>query len=202
MEPLDLRDVVKRLWKIEAQNRNIKRGGVIILALAAASLLIGQASPKSRVIEAEKFILYDSRGMTRAQLTMLASVGPRLSMTDNDGTERVVMGLTSDGAPLLGFKDKQGKVVRLDLSLDEDDSPVLRFWDKQGKARAALRLDADDSPALRFFDKDGKDYTLQARLSDAPSMYMACLQRKENDPKVDCTEYRMATEILMNMLRP
>ncbi len=51
--------VVERLEKLERQNRRMKQAGAVALVLAAAVLLIGQA-PRTRIVEANEFILKDS----------------------------------------------------------------------------------------------------------------------------------------------
>ena len=64
----DLTAVVERLETVERQNRRMKRVGLIAIGLVGAVFVMGQAEPKSRVVEAEQFIVRDSRGQKRALL--------------------------------------------------------------------------------------------------------------------------------------
>jgi hypothetical protein len=59
--------ILKRLTKVEKQNRRMKCAGMALLALACCALLMGQTSSK-RTVEAEKIILRDSQGHVRIQL--------------------------------------------------------------------------------------------------------------------------------------
>lgn len=57
-----------RLDRLERENRWLKRiGGVVLVGLAAV-VLMGQAGPRNRIVEAEKFVLVDKGGKVRAVL--------------------------------------------------------------------------------------------------------------------------------------
>ena len=64
---LDWTAVVERLEKLERQNRRMKQACAAVLILAAAVLLMGQASP-NRTVEANEFLLIDRKGRTLAEL--------------------------------------------------------------------------------------------------------------------------------------
>lgn len=49
----DMQAMLKRLEKLENENRSLKRAGLLGLTAVGALLLMGQAAPKSRMIEAE-----------------------------------------------------------------------------------------------------------------------------------------------------
>ena len=56
--------------KIERQNTTIKLVGLAMLIVASAVVLMGQASPQSRIINADAFVLKDAGGKMRASLRM------------------------------------------------------------------------------------------------------------------------------------
>jgi len=101
--------VLERLDRLERQNRRLKRAGLLVLTAVGALLLMGQATPKSRTIEAEKFVLKDPAGKTRAVLSMIFD-GPHLALNDLDGNPRVDLAVR-DGAPTLTMLDAKGNVT-------------------------------------------------------------------------------------------
>ncbi len=60
--------LARRLDRVERENRWLKRAGLVALAVIAAVVLVGQAMPKSRIVEAAKFVLTDANGKVRAVL--------------------------------------------------------------------------------------------------------------------------------------
>jgi hypothetical protein len=87
-----------RVSRLEAQLRWWRRGGLAALIVAASLVLMGQARPFGKVVEAEKFIVRDSRGRIRAILgPSTSSLKPSehvigleqgLFFYDDDGTYR------------------------------------------------------------------------------------------------------------------
>ena len=60
----------QRLSHLERENRRFKYGGVLLLIVIAALIMMGQAKPSkvAKVIEAERFVLKDDEGKVRATL--------------------------------------------------------------------------------------------------------------------------------------
>lgn len=152
-ETPDLEAVVKRLEKVESQNRRLKWAGGLVLVVLCAVVLMGQASPKKRIVEAEQFILRDVDGNMRAFLSLVED-SPSLVLHDKHGNPVVLLGVFQDGSPSLAFFDKQHNPCAV-LSVS-DGSPSLTLRDKDGKIRAKLSLFDDGSPSLALRDKDGK----------------------------------------------
>jgi hypothetical protein len=149
----ELAVVVARLNRIEKQNARLRAAGVIILLLAVASVLMGQALPRSRVIEGEAFILKDGQGKTRARLSLRTGFSPGLELYDKDGNVRALLGADPDSSSGLLFFDEEQK-PRASLGLNVD-GPRLWFADKSNKTRASINLSPDGSPGLELLDKDG-----------------------------------------------
>lgn len=85
-EPQSIRE---RLERLERQNRWFKRAGVAALLLAAAVVVMGQARP-SRTVTANKFVLQDRQGRTRAILEDSAG-RTTLTFLDTAGRGRMVL---------------------------------------------------------------------------------------------------------------
>ena len=62
--------LARRLDRVERENRWLKRWGALALAVMAAVVLMGQAtgSKVAKVVEAERFVVRDASGNTRAVL--------------------------------------------------------------------------------------------------------------------------------------
>lgn len=109
----EYRELQQRLAKLEKQNRTFRRTAIALLVAVGAVLLMGQAAPKHRVIEAEKFVLTDAAGRMRANLS-----------TNEGRTMLMLYALHGDSG--------------LQLSVDDKDNPVIMFHGKKGEPNAAL----------------------------------------------------------------
>ena len=104
MEPeaSDWQAVVGRLEKLERQNRRLKQVGAVVLILAAAVLLMGQALPY-QTVEANEFVLKDSRsGKVRGRFHMYGN-DPQLWLMNENGQNRAVFGMGAGGSELTLF---------------------------------------------------------------------------------------------------
>jgi hypothetical protein len=102
----ELGAVVARLEKVERQNRRLRGAGIAVVVLAAAGLLMGQAMPKARIVEAEGFVLKDGAGKVRAELAVTED-RPGLALYDENGKPRAVLSVGKAG-PGLGLYDENG----------------------------------------------------------------------------------------------
>ena len=165
--------LVKRLNRLERENRRLKRAGVIALAVMTAVVLMGKATAGkvAKVVEAEGFVLRDARGTVRARLETLSFGKVQLVLFDKDEKPQSILGVGSDGPglilggkegttflsnTLLLFSGKDFK-VRLGMTLFPPQEPGLILAGSNGKHRAKLILGDDGAPALRFLDPDGKN---------------------------------------------
>ena len=103
----ELAAVVARLEKVERQNRRLRGAGIAVAVLAAAGLLMGQAMPTVRIVQAEGFQLKDGQGKVRAGLGM-DKEGPVLFLADENGKPRAELAVGKAG-PGLGLYDENGK---------------------------------------------------------------------------------------------
>jgi len=105
----ELAAVVARLEKVERQNRRLKRVGVVVLALAVAGMVMGQAMPRARIVEAEEFVLKDAARNVRAELAAFKD-GPALTLLDENGKSRATLAVDKPG-PMLLLHDENDKTI-------------------------------------------------------------------------------------------
>ena len=125
-------DLEQRLARLERGNRRMKRIGALVLLVAAAALLSGQAKGKDlQDLEVGSLTLKDKAGKTRARLRALEDGPVVLGLFDKDETLRATLGALEDGTVTLALCDKDGK-PRAMLSVDADESPALTLRDAKG----------------------------------------------------------------------
>jgi hypothetical protein len=146
-------DFAERLARLERENRRIKLlAGIAVLVLAGFALI--GPSPESNENRAERFLLTDAAGKTRASLGVTAE-GPELLFLDENNRSRSSIGATADGARFRLF-DAQGR-VRARLAAGQKGTE-LSFLDSTGIARAGLVLTAglSGTPTLDLRDRTGR----------------------------------------------
>lgn len=154
MNESELRVVTERLGRLERQNGRLKLTGAFVLLGIAALLLMGQARPGARSVEAHRFVVRDPLGRPRAVLGAVADIWG-LHLYDQQGKGRAGLTVAADGTSRLGFYDRDGK-SRAILDVTADGGATVGFYDRGGKARAQLSVAPDGSLGLGFFDKDGQ----------------------------------------------
>ena len=148
----ELAAVVARLEKVEQQNRRLKTVGIVVLALAVAGMVMGQAMPRARIVEAEGFVLKDGAGKVRAKLYVVGKDGPGLALLDENGKDRAWLGVGKYG-PRLTVYDENGK-DRVGLGVSKYGAG-LTVYDENGKDRAWLGV-GKYGPRLVQYDENGK----------------------------------------------
>ncbi len=146
-------NLARRLERVERENRRLKRVGVVALALIAGVVLVGQATPSNlaKKVKAEAFVLYDSTGNLRAQLSVNPEGVVHGSLIDMHIQPQFSVGLLPDGSVTLDL----GKRLSL-ASLGDDSAAALMVNGKNGKPRVGIGIGPDDVPFLRVMNKAGK----------------------------------------------
>jgi len=128
--------LTERVEKLERQNRRLKQVSAVALILAAAVLLMGQASP-NRTVEANEFILKDGNGMTRGKWSATGRF-PTFYFLRPNGKIAVNMGMTAwtDGkkfweGPHISLHGEDGNVLAL-LSVTQEGRSTLSLFDNEG----------------------------------------------------------------------
>jgi len=125
----------KRLDRLERESRRLKRATLVVIVGAAAALLMGQIAPHRpvRALEAEEFVLRDSRGQIRASLG--TTQGPNatvLQIHGDNGKPRTRVTVSGDGTSSLEVMDSSDH-VRLLLGVRENGLPRIWLGNEAGK---------------------------------------------------------------------
>jgi hypothetical protein len=133
-EPI-LDTLMQRLDRLERSSRRLKAMAVVVLLGAAAIVLMGQIPPHRfpRALEAEEFVLRDSRGQARATLGMTQNPAATLLRIDGDnGKPRTRLIVSNDGTASLEVLDSNER-VRVLLGVRENGVPRLWLGNESGK---------------------------------------------------------------------
>jgi hypothetical protein len=150
-----LKTIAERLEELEKQNRRMKRAGLFALAAASALLLMGQTAPQFRTVEAERFVLRDSKGKVRGALGMREN-GPRLELYDAEGDEKEARAVLAvvEHSPSLWLSGPKGNFVQVISNLE---ASALLVSDSDGKTRVQLGMGKGwPGPGIGFYDPNGK----------------------------------------------
>ena len=116
-------DVVRRLERLERENRNLRRAGLAAVALTGVAFLAG-ASAVCKTVWAERFVLKDSSNRERAVLTAYETGGvPQLSLLDAQGKAALTFGVADDGIAFMELPGDEGP-VRHAIRLSSDGTAV------------------------------------------------------------------------------
>lgn len=114
------------------RERRFTRALVLVVIALAAGFAMGQTRPgRSAVVEAEGFVLRDSRGRTRAHLSLIADGSVALGLANQSGDTRVALVVGVDGAPQLTLQDADGK-TRVIIGM-QPGGVGIRLQDATGK---------------------------------------------------------------------
>ena len=127
----------KRLAALERQNRWLKGIGFVGVTILAVGLLMGANKP-DKIVGAERFVVKDEKGITRAEFGM-TDMGPSLLLRDEAGMTRVRLDLYDSRSAGLDLYDEKGN-RRVCLSAFKEGS---NFWlfDEPGKPRVMVGVD-------------------------------------------------------------
>ena len=119
-------------------------------------MFIGYLSirPINRVdaIYTRGFNVTDDTGVVRNVLGVYTNGQPLLMMC-SPFAERLTLALDSDSDPILLFRGPE-REIRANLGLDSE-APELVFYDEQGNIRAHFGLKDDGSPFIHLLDEFG-----------------------------------------------
>jgi hypothetical protein len=158
----ELKVVIARLEKVEKENRRMKRAGALGLLAAGCVLVMGQARPAARAVEAQSFILQDAGGVKRAELVLEAGApgsqaSPVLRFLDAKGGDTLSLSSTrlelagkSDLGPDILLDDAKG-TARVDLGL-EHNAPFVILNDDKGVVREDMGFSEHGDPIFAMND--------------------------------------------------
>lgn len=155
-----------RIERLERQNRLFRRGALTCLIALVSVGLMGQTkhprkaatAPAAPVmpekIEAGSFIMKDSNGKVRAELSM-AATGPALKLLDESGTPLMTLSL-NDGSPqgpMMRFSDPQHN-AGVSVSVLEGMGSQLSLVGARPDIQARMEV-APDGTSFEMSDADG-----------------------------------------------
>jgi hypothetical protein len=162
--------IVARIERLEQQNRRLKLGSLVCFIALASIGLMGQTQRKTtrapapapapaplvlpKNIEAESFILKDSNGKARAELSM-GGTGPSFKLLDQSGSALVTLSLNdaAPGGPFLLLSDPQHH-AGLSMSVLENAGSQLLLTGERADIQAHLGVTSDGAN-LELSDQDG-----------------------------------------------
>lgn len=124
-----------RLARLERETRRSKTITLVVLLGAAAAVLMGQTAPHRppKSLEAEEFVLRDSRGQVRASLSVAQNPSATvLQINGENGKPRTRITVAGDGTSSLEVMDV-GEHVRVLLGVKDNGSPRLWLGNEAGK---------------------------------------------------------------------
>jgi hypothetical protein len=159
----DLQVILQRIGNLEAQNRRLRRGSVAILALLSAVILMGQAAPSPRVVEAQRFILKDSDGNVRGWMGTIGK-GSELSLGNVNAQPMMRLIVSTDSSDLHFFGSRKSG---MNLGLDSGN-PDVSMMGAEGNGRAGITF-GKDGPALTLEDAKGLSTIVGATQLEKPA---------------------------------
>lgn len=109
--------ILKRLEKVETENRRLKICGATLAIVVAAFVLMGQASAPPKIVEAERFVIKDSGGNIRGWLGVFGE-GSELTLGNSDKQPMMTLKV-SDDASDLHFYGSQHSGMNIGVEIGE-----------------------------------------------------------------------------------
>ena len=125
----------RRLARVERQNRWMRLGLLLVLAMAG-------------------YALYDELAIERTIVRQTLLESRELKLLDSNGNARMFVRMYSR-VPVLQVLDAKGK-PRMSLGLRFDDTPFIDLSDGKGRTRATFEMTESDAPALKLMDESGE----------------------------------------------
>lgn len=149
-----MESVLRRLNRMERENRRWKWLVAATLAMIGAAVVVSQTFPRT-VLEARKFVLRDAKGKSRAELGLMMDGTSILVLNDENEKPGVALSVLPDGPRTVSLLDTDGK-TRSVLTARADGDSGLRLFDKNRTHRASLDVNADGKPILRLSPENGE----------------------------------------------
>jgi hypothetical protein len=145
----EMQEIVKRLNEVEAQNRRLKWIGLSLLTVLSAFVLMGQAAPTPRVIEAQRFVLKDAKGNVRAWFGLLGQ-GSELTLGNINKEPKMALRVSEDASDLHFFG---GENSGMNLGVDFGN-PAIAMVGRAGRGGAGFAF-STTGPSVTLKDGNG-----------------------------------------------
>jgi hypothetical protein len=159
----ELQDILKRVDRLEAQNRRLKWGGISLLAVLSAFILMGQSAPTPRVIEAQRFVLKDAKGNIRAWWGLLGQ-GSELTLGTTNKQPKMSLKVSDDASDLHFFGNQNSG---MNLGLDSG-APSVSMLASASNGGSGITVSAAE-PSMVLKDGNGPSAILGAAQLKGPA---------------------------------
>ena len=154
--------VVRRLERVERENRRWKIATLLSVVALASVLVMGQTRPPTTV-EAREFIVRTAEGKRVMRLSAGPDGQPSLAFFDQQVEARILMYLYERGTPGISLLAAPPSKATLHLAAYGDGTPRIDWTDDNGSVRAKMGLssrgltNAEQSPYIVFLDQNGEN---------------------------------------------
>ncbi len=108
-----------------------------------------------KVLAAEEFQLFDSKGVLRAMLSTRDSDGfPQMEFYDDSHCGRISLGLDPAGNPHAGLLRKDGSCA-IGIGIDSGGQGGLAVYNSGGECILRIRVDPDETPMVEVVSEQG-----------------------------------------------
>jgi hypothetical protein len=165
----DLHSILARINRLEAQNRRLKRGSIVIMALLSCVILMGQVAPSPRVVEAQKFVLKDSDGNVRGWMGTIGK-GSELILGNVNAQPMIRLIVSTDSSDLHFFGTRKSG---MNLGLDSG-TPDISMIGLEGNGGAKITF-KEIGPSFSLEDAKGSSTIIGASQLEKPANHKANL---------------------------
>jgi hypothetical protein len=145
----ELQAIIRRVNNLETQNRRLKWSGLSLLVVFSALVLMGQATPTPKVIEAQRFVLKDGKGNVRAWLGLFGK-GSELTLGNINKQPKMTLKVSEDASDLHFYgSDNSGMNLGVDLG-----NPAIAMAGADGNGGADITF-SPSGPAITVQDREG-----------------------------------------------
>ena len=162
-ETPELRNLVERLGKLEKRNRRLERGLFAALTALSTIVVMGQAAPSPRIVEAQKFVLKDTSGNVRGWLGIIGN-GSELTLGNANAQPMISLEVSNDSGDL-HFYGSQRSGMNLGIN---SGNPSVSIVAADGQGGAAINF-GKNGPSLNLQDGNGFSTLIGASQTKNPN---------------------------------
>lgn len=152
----ELHAIQERIRKLEVQNQRLRRGFIAIMALLSFVILLGQAAPSPRVLEAQKFVLKDNEGNVRGWMGTIGK-GSELTLGNVNAQPMIRLIVSTDSSDLHFFGSRKSG---MNLSLDSG-GPDISMMGAEGNGGVKITF-KEFGPSFTLEDAKGSSTIIGA----------------------------------------
>ena len=159
----ELQAIRERIAELELQNRRLKRGGMAILVVLSAVILMGQVAPPARVVEAQRFVIKDKDGKERGSFATIGK-GSELTLGNINAQPMMRLIVSTDASDLHFYGSSQSG---MNLGVDTGN-PDISMAGAEGSGEARITF-GDDGPTMKLEDAKGSSAILGVTKLEKPA---------------------------------